>query len=90
MELNDLVHKRIAVQSSENRDLDMYCHCNKKMGSSVAMIECDACGNWFHSSCIGLTDDQIPTIAQYFCQRCFEWGDIKTQVLGDYKVRVNQ
>uniref|UniRef100_A0A8C2IUP1 PHD finger protein 2 n=1 Tax=Cyprinus carpio TaxID=7962 RepID=A0A8C2IUP1_CYPCA len=34
------------------------------------MIECDACKDWFHGSCVGVDEDEAPDIDIYHCPNC--------------------
>uniref|UniRef100_A0AAR2ISG9 Lysine-specific demethylase PHF2 n=1 Tax=Pygocentrus nattereri TaxID=42514 RepID=A0AAR2ISG9_PYGNA len=34
------------------------------------MIECDACKDWFHGSCVGVDEDDAPDIDIYHCPNC--------------------
>uniref|UniRef100_A0A8C2IVS1 PHD finger protein 2 n=1 Tax=Cyprinus carpio TaxID=7962 RepID=A0A8C2IVS1_CYPCA len=36
----------------------------------VFMIECDACKDWFHGSCVGVDEDEAPDIDIYHCPNC--------------------
>jgi len=36
------------------------------------MIACDSCDEWYHGSCINLTEDQAADIKSYICQNCRE------------------
>jgi len=36
------------------------------------MIACDSCDEWYHGSCINLTEDQAADIKTYICQNCRE------------------
>uniref|UniRef100_A0A8D1RU06 Zinc finger PHD-type domain-containing protein n=2 Tax=Sus scrofa TaxID=9823 RepID=A0A8D1RU06_PIG len=34
------------------------------------MIECDACKDWFHGSCVGVEEEEAPDIDIYHCPNC--------------------
>lgn len=36
------------------------------------MVMCETCEDWFHFDCIGLTDQQINRIDQWYCDTCCE------------------
>jgi len=38
------------------------------------MVGCDVCDNWFHTSCLGLSDEQAETMKSYVCASCAEVG----------------
>ena len=33
-------------------------------------VGCDYCGNWYHGSCIGITEAKSKTINEYVCDEC--------------------
>ena len=33
-------------------------------------IGCDACTDWYHGSCVGITEDEAATIENYTCPKC--------------------
>lgn len=45
-----------------------YCHC--RWGESGVMVECEACGEWYHDECIGLTEEETYNIETYYCAPC--------------------
>lgn len=58
---------------SDDQDYDpdeLYCLCKRPYSPSQFMIECDACKDWFHGSCIGIEEHQGNDIDTYHCPRC--------------------
>ena len=53
-------------------DNTLHCYCGKAMAGS-AMIACDQCHVWFHSQCVGMTNEEVnnwPEEEPYLCHRC--------------------
>uniref|UniRef100_A0A8D0CIJ6 Lysine-specific demethylase PHF2 n=1 Tax=Scleropages formosus TaxID=113540 RepID=A0A8D0CIJ6_SCLFO len=48
----------------------VYCICRQPYDVSQFMIECDACKDWFHGSCVGVDEDEAPDIDIYHCPNC--------------------
>lgn len=45
-----------------------YCHC--RYGESGVMVECEACNEWYHDECIGLTEEETYNIEVFYCAPC--------------------
>lgn len=47
----------------------LFCSCHQKYDESKAMICCDECGEWYHCSCIGISevDEELDN---YVCPSC--------------------
>ncbi|XP_077458339.1 lysine-specific demethylase phf2 isoform X2 [Stigmatopora argus] len=50
--------------------LPVYCICRLPYDVTQFMIECDACKDWFHGSCVGVDEDDAPDINIYHCPNC--------------------
>ncbi|XP_061545104.1 lysine-specific demethylase phf2 isoform X1 [Phycodurus eques] len=48
----------------------VYCICRLPYDVTQFMIECDACKDWFHGSCVGVDEDDAPDIDVYHCPNC--------------------
>ena len=33
-------------------------------------VGCDVCSNWFHGSCVGITESMAKTMTEYTCDEC--------------------
>ncbi|XP_065178289.1 lysine-specific demethylase 7B-like [Sycon ciliatum] len=49
---------------------DLYCICRTPYSDGVFMIQCDRCEDWFHGSCVGVSEAQSSYIDQYHCPGC--------------------
>ncbi|XP_028398444.1 CXXC-type zinc finger protein 1-like isoform X2 [Dendronephthya gigantea] len=57
----------------------LYCVC-RRPDVDQFMIGCDACDEWYHGSCIGITKKDAKKIKQFFCHSCQEKNpDLKTK-----------
>jgi hypothetical protein len=45
-------------------------HCVCKRPFKGFMIGCDSCNDWFHGSCIGITEDDGNKLQKFVCARC--------------------
>uniref|UniRef100_A0A8C3AHU8 Lysine-specific demethylase PHF2 n=1 Tax=Cyclopterus lumpus TaxID=8103 RepID=A0A8C3AHU8_CYCLU len=48
----------------------VYCICRLPYDVTQFMIECDACKDWFHGSCVEVDEDDAPNIDIYHCPNC--------------------
>ncbi|XP_014673300.1 PREDICTED: lysine-specific demethylase 7B-like [Priapulus caudatus] len=48
----------------------LYCVCQQEYDLSRFMIECEACKDWFHGSCVGVEEHQASEIEVYHCPDC--------------------
>jgi len=42
------------------------------------MIECDECDEWFHGTCVNITNEEATLIDKYYCPNCTEAKGYKT------------
>ena len=47
---------------------DTFCFCRK--GESDLMIECNKCKDWYHNTCLNLSEREINEILIFFCPEC--------------------
>ncbi|CAG0896809.1 unnamed protein product [Cyprideis torosa] len=48
----------------------LYCICRKPYDDTNFYVGCDVCSNWFHGSCVGITERQAKSISEYVCPEC--------------------
>ncbi|CAA7054352.1 unnamed protein product [Microthlaspi erraticum] len=60
------VHSAVYVPESA----EVYCLCYQPHNPDVLMVECEKCNDWFHSKCIGMTDEEVKKMEHYFCSAC--------------------
>ncbi|WVF67527.1 hypothetical protein IAT40_002283 [Kwoniella sp. CBS 6097] len=64
------------VDSTPNPSPDknaVYCICRKPYAEeeeNITMLGCESCDNWFHPSCVGLTEDMMDLLDVYICKSC--------------------
>ena len=51
-------------------DPEKYCICRRPDDGMHFMIECDACNEWFHGVCVGLTEEESHQYPSYICIGC--------------------
>ncbi|CAH1153396.1 unnamed protein product [Phaedon cochleariae] len=57
--------------SSNNYAMEAsYCLCGQPYDSNIFMIQCDACKDWFHSTCCNFHEYTAVEIDKYHCPRC--------------------
>ena len=49
---------------------DRLCICQKPLNPNLLHIKCDLCGNWFHPKCMGLSNERIENLEDFFCENC--------------------
>ncbi|SHO77880.1 Similar to S.cerevisiae protein SPP1 (Subunit of COMPASS (Set1C)) [Malassezia sympodialis ATCC 42132] len=48
----------------------MYCVCRQSYDDERVMIACDYCDEWYHASCIQISEDSLALIDTFVCPRC--------------------
>jgi len=49
---------------------ELYCLCKQPYDESKFYIGCDVCQDWFHGTCVGITQAEADYIDNYVCPRC--------------------
>jgi len=48
----------------------LYCICKTPYDPKKFYVGCDVCSNWFHGSCVGITETMAKTMTEYICDEC--------------------
>jgi PHD-finger len=56
-----------STNDKEAAKIPVYCIC--RMPDNDIMVQCDGCNEWFHITCIGLTEQTIPD-GEWSCGTC--------------------
>lgn len=61
-------------KKAKKKNTRLYCICNQMYDSEgEGMIGCDSCSDWFHFSCIGITEaESLDPDFNYTCELCKE------------------
>eukprot|EP01013_Petalomonas_cantuscygni_P011587 TRINITY_DN25096_c0_g1_i1.p1 TRINITY_DN25096_c0_g1~~TRINITY_DN25096_c0_g1_i1.p1 ORF type:complete len:257 (+),score=19.18 TRINITY_DN25096_c0_g1_i1:115-885(+) len=56
-----------------------YCVCSMPdFGDQIPMVCCDACKQWYHAACLGVTDQECNAMANFLCPWCALTGNTVT------------
>ncbi|PKA50649.1 hypothetical protein AXF42_Ash017988 [Apostasia shenzhenica] len=55
----------------------VYCKCEMPYNPDDLMVQCEACKDWFHPSCMGMTIEQAKKLDQFLCSDCSSDDDAK-------------
>ena len=62
------IQKRCVRMLFSNPNKNSFCHCRGK--ETQSMIYCQRCNEWFHYGCIGLSEQAIDNIDNFYCNEC--------------------
>ncbi|XP_059314234.1 chromatin remodeling protein EBS-like [Lycium ferocissimum] len=57
----------------------VYCKCEMPYNPDDLMVQCESCSDWFHPSCIDMTQDEAKRLDHFFCQNCSSEDQKKLQ-----------
>jgi len=49
---------------------ELFCLCQQPYHADTAMVSCDACEEWFHLRCVGLSQAAAKSLRKYTCPVC--------------------
>ncbi|KAK3121731.1 hypothetical protein QOZ80_8BG0659910 [Eleusine coracana subsp. coracana] len=50
----------------------VYCKCEMPYNPDDLMVQCDACKDWFHPSCMSMTIEQAKKLDHFICSDCLK------------------
>ncbi|XP_025083493.1 nucleosome-remodeling factor subunit BPTF-like isoform X4 [Pomacea canaliculata] len=62
--------QRVISVPGRSRGEKVYCVCRTPYDETKFYIGCDLCSNWFHGSCVNITEEQARFIDSYICDDC--------------------
>jgi len=63
-----IIQKRCVRMLFKNPNKNSFCLCRSK--ETQSMIFCQRCNEWFHYNCIGLTEQAVANIENFYCNDC--------------------
>ena len=70
MEFSVNSNSGVYVAPDGSIDRTLYCICKQPYNPIRAMIGCDKCQDWFHTSCIGLSTAVADKLDVWYCDKC--------------------
>ncbi|KAG6557898.1 hypothetical protein Mapa_000075 [Marchantia paleacea] len=61
---------KAALQVLSPEVVDVYCSCEMPYNPDHFMVQCEACSDWFHPSCVKLSREQVANMDTYVCADC--------------------
>ncbi|KAJ8330565.1 JmjC domain-containing histone demethylation protein 1 [Batrachochytrium dendrobatidis] len=66
-----LSQSRASAQGLEDSDNSLlFCICRKPYDENKFYIQCDECDDWFHGSCIKISEAESDAIDKWYCATC--------------------
>ena len=65
--------RRPAKRISRVQSLQVFCICRLPDTAGDEMVSCDDCQEWFHLSCLNMTES--PSTEKWFCSKCLKKND---------------
>lgn len=59
-----------SADKSEDDPNRLWCICKTAYVPGQFMIQCDACDEWYHGSCVNITPDMAETMDTWICDNC--------------------
>lgn len=72
---------------SEKDQVQLFCFCRTPYDDSQFYIGCDRCDDWFHGTCVNITEDEASKIDDYHCPRCLK-SELAHQLRRDARMQM--
>ncbi|XP_072022226.1 nucleosome-remodeling factor subunit BPTF-like isoform X2 [Amphiura filiformis] len=60
----------LPIMQSDGINQQLFCVCKTPYDESQFYIGCDMCQNWFHGSCVNITEEEAEQLNEYVCKEC--------------------
>uniref|UniRef100_A0A0D9W078 BAH domain-containing protein n=1 Tax=Leersia perrieri TaxID=77586 RepID=A0A0D9W078_9ORYZ len=57
----------------------VFCKCEMPYNPDDLMVECEDCADWFHPSCVNLTNKEAKKLDHFYCEDCIAQNRKKLQ-----------
>ncbi len=58
----------VSTSATKHHFVHLYCSCRRPESYDRFMIQCDACDEWYHVKCVGLSKSKFPK--KWLCKNC--------------------
>ncbi|XP_046404076.1 nucleosome-remodeling factor subunit NURF301 isoform X3 [Ischnura elegans] len=55
---------------SSSRKEKLYCVCRTPYDETKFYVGCDLCNNWFHGTCVGISEEDSKRMTEFVCGEC--------------------
>jgi len=73
--MDEFICKECSKQNKIVEEKELYCLCKQPYDDLQFYIGCDFCQDWFHGTCVGITQIEAAGIKQYRCPNCCDKND---------------
>jgi len=63
-------HYLAVTGTFEPKRVPVYCICAEAYNPDLSMVECDICRDWFHTTCVNLSEDEVESLQSFVCDGC--------------------
>lgn len=68
IEADDLTKEAFSCTSCDENKI--FCYCNLSKDDGTSCVKCSKCSEWFHCSCVGISEDDADALSAFFCTTC--------------------
>jgi len=65
--LSKAVGVKVEVKAEE---VKLYCKCKQPYDDTKFYVGCELCNDWFHGTCVGISEDMALNIDEFICSEC--------------------